>query len=96
MMRELEQKFLNNIKCLECDNYLVGCNCLKFKPMISDMSEVPSAVKETLKPKGSPHRCPVCDGRGQVFNGFYPQTDNIVTIGPDLCRTCSGLGLVWG
>lgn len=81
-MNELNKELF---RCLECKLVLSKCTCNGALPLVS-----------LGEPKGIPHRCPVCDGRGQVFNGFYPQTDNIVTIGPEHCRTCSGLGLVWG
>jgi len=45
-----------------------------------------------------PHRCPVCNGRGHVPNGFYGTTNDEWTtssLTPDVCKTCNGGGIVW-
>lgn len=53
-------------------------------------------------PTKTPHKCPVCDGRGNVPAGFYnidpyPQATggagNITLEG--MCRTCNGAGVLW-
>lgn len=47
----------------------------------------------------APHRCPVCNGNGLVPNGFYMQTSgnwSTTNITPEMCRSCSGVGIVWG
>jgi len=44
----------------------------------------------------TPHRCPVCGGKGMVPAGFY-QTNPYGSIGntdPETCRACDG-GIVW-
>jgi hypothetical protein len=48
----------------------------------------------------TPHRCPICSGRGVVPCGFY---DGITTstgtgagTGTETCRTCKGGGVLWG
>lgn len=44
----------------------------------------------------TPHRCPVCEGRGSVPPGFYRLTCYSTTaLTVELCRTCAGGGLVW-
>lgn len=45
-----------------------------------------------------PYKCPVCDGRGFVPNGFYntfSQGYISVNTSPETCRTCNGSGVVW-
>ena len=45
-----------------------------------------------------PHRCPVCNGKGIVPNGFYDTTKNVWTsssIEPITCRSCNGTGVLW-
>lgn len=53
----------------------------------------------TNKPS-TPHRCPVCNGSGLVPNGFYNHTGvynyETTNTSPETCRTCMGLGIVWG
>jgi hypothetical protein len=44
-----------------------------------------------------PHRCPVCGGKGIVPNGFYSSPSsswvgNSAT--PEMCRACTGAGVV--
>lgn len=45
-----------------------------------------------------PYKCPVCDGRGFVPNGFYNTTTqeyvSVNTI-PETCRSCGGTGIIW-
>ncbi len=46
----------------------------------------------------TPHRCPVCNGRGIVPNGWYSTTEQSWTTTsttPDQCRSCSGTGVLW-
>jgi hypothetical protein len=45
-----------------------------------------------------PYRCPVCEGRGRVPVGFYTPhfVGSTSSISPEICRTCSGKGIVWG
>jgi DnaJ-class molecular chaperone len=45
-----------------------------------------------------PHRCPVCNGRGNLPHGFYNPnptglSDNTAEV---QCRACGGTGIVWG
>jgi hypothetical protein len=48
----------------------------------------------------APHRCPVCEGKGNVPNGFYSAIGVEVwsssSIMPEACRSCDGTGVVWG
>ena len=43
-------------------------------------------------------RCPVCEGRGQMPQGFYQSYGSQWTtssLGAVPCRSCNGLGFVW-
>ena len=45
-----------------------------------------------------PYRCVVCNGNGKVPNGFYSQTSGTwasASTEPEMCRTCSGTGVIW-
>jgi hypothetical protein len=47
-----------------------------------------------------PHRCPVCEGRGHVAQGFYTAMPGVVSGSttcpmPETCRTCGGSGILW-
>ena len=47
----------------------------------------------------TPHRCPVCYGKGLVPNGFYNTVikyDSTMSTAPETCRSCNGTGIVWG
>ena len=39
-----------------------------------------------------PHRCPVCEGRGSVPNGFYVQSEGT---NDQPCQACGGTGVLW-
>lgn len=46
----------------------------------------------------TPHCCPVCQGKGQVSNGFYNQVGEYGMTSdatPEMCRSCNGTGIVW-
>lgn len=41
-----------------------------------------------------PHKCPICEGRGNVPFGFYGRSE--VEGGPtELCRQCEGKGVIY-
>ncbi len=51
----------------------------------------------------TPHKCPVCNGRGVVEGGFYNQPPmsheyRPTSTGPmtETCKACSGTGILWG
>jgi len=46
----------------------------------------------------APYKCPICNGKGNVPQGFYSIDRNRITIGtnPLQCRSCSGSGIIWG
>lgn len=46
----------------------------------------------------TPHRCPICYGRGIVPVGFYSTTEMLWSAGstgPETCRACKGTGVLW-
>lgn len=45
-----------------------------------------------------PHRCPICEGSEIVPHGFYNQTSGRWSSSgtTEKCRTCMGIGIVWG
>ena len=45
----------------------------------------------------TPHKCPVCSGRGQVPSGFYDQIGlaSSIDTSTETCRSCGGSGIVW-
>ena len=46
-----------------------------------------------------PYKCPICEGRGLVPNGFYSAigVDYCVysNVNPEKCRSCNGTGIIW-
>jgi hypothetical protein len=44
-----------------------------------------------------PHKCPVCEGKGSVPVGFYAPNEALTLSSeqPEVCRSCSGHGIVW-
>lgn len=45
-----------------------------------------------------PYKCPVCEGRGLVPQGFYNLhlTGISGSTAPETCKTCNGQGILWG
>jgi len=43
----------------------------------------------------TPHRCPVCNGRGLVPNGFYSAFQATSSTSPEQCKSCYGSGVLW-
>lgn len=46
----------------------------------------------------TPHKCPICNGRGIVPGGFYNSTSDTWTSSTtsEPCRQCGGSGIIWG
>ncbi len=51
-----------------------------------------------MKTRKHPYCCPVCGGNGIAPSGFYMQTSGAwsSTGGFDKCRSCDGMGIIWG
>jgi hypothetical protein len=46
----------------------------------------------------TPHKCPICEGRGIVQGGFYtslPTSPSISTVVTEPCRACAGSGIIY-
>lgn len=47
----------------------------------------------------TPVKCPICEGRGKVPNGFYDlnsaSASTSTDSAPEECRACQGTGLLW-
>lgn len=43
----------------------------------------------------TPHKCPVCGGRGWVPPGFYAPSGSITNTSSETCRSCDGKGVIW-
>jgi hypothetical protein len=44
-----------------------------------------------------PHCCPVCNGKGNVPQGFYNMNDSAPSTctNPEICKSCYGSGILW-
>ena len=43
----------------------------------------------------TPHKCPVCEGRGHVPAGFYARATAMHNTAPETCKACDGAGVIW-
>jgi hypothetical protein len=79
------------------------------KRLIDIMAKVPDTAKpefdpppqkaERKKKEKTPHKCPICEGKGVVPCGFYGTSSSSRLTTEELideCRTCKGKGIVWG
>jgi len=69
--------------------------------MKTELSEFLEAIKAqgvsvTLNPERNkrPYRCPVCNGAGNVPRNTYNPIDS--SLERASCRTCGGVGALWG
>ena len=47
--------------------------------------------------KATPYKCPICEGKGVVRDGFYTSIDHItLSEATEQCRQCKGTGIIWG
>lgn len=64
----------------------LGCGCLKcyIKERFPDRvpKEIPQASSMPC-PQSRPHKCPVCDGEGEITVGFYTMNQQDIK-----CRSC--------
>jgi hypothetical protein len=47
--------------------------------------------------KQTPYKCPICEGKGIVPNGFYSVYGSGTTTdaSPETCKSCYGSGILW-
>ena len=43
----------------------------------------------------TPHRCPICNGVGNVPIGFYSMRTMSAGTLPETCKACNGTGILW-
>ena len=43
----------------------------------------------------TPHKCPICEGRGTVACNFYSCAESGTSATPVQCKACSGSGYLW-
>lgn len=72
---------LPSVRCTEC--------------AYGEVTIYPTAPPQTYtyNPPATPYKCPVCEGRGTVEEGFYG--DDHPVLDPTKCRTCWGVGVIW-
>ncbi len=58
------------------------------KPILKESPEYTLIPSQKI-----PHRCPICNGTGIVPHEFYGYSSSNPT---EKCRTCMGIGIVWG
>lgn len=63
-----------------------------FEPNFPPLPDPPMFKSEPVPKR--PHKCPVCEGRGWVPNGFYGVVDCTSTAN-ETCRSCNGAGIIW-
>jgi DnaJ-class molecular chaperone len=51
-------------------------------------------VRRRRQVKQEPERCPVCEGRGMVPQGFYGEQSVATQTGTEPCRSCGGAGII--
>jgi hypothetical protein len=65
-------------------NQLHFCQGLQWRPVAAN-------------PSRTPHRCPICDGRGSVtWDPNNPRATAGTSAGPWTCPTCLGARVLWG
>ena len=43
----------------------------------------------------TPHKCPVCEGRGNVPCNFYTRADTASSAANIVCNSCAGVGIIY-
>jgi DnaJ-class molecular chaperone len=43
-----------------------------------------------------PYKCPICNGTGTVPAHFYVEYRGTSLAGEITCRSCNGIGILWG
>ena len=64
------------------------------------MTSPPQDEAPKLPSSKQPFACPVCHGKGKVPAGFYwaigVDSWTVSDTTPEPCRSCNGIGMVWG
>ncbi len=55
-------------------------------------------MEENKRNGATPHKCPICGGRGFVPEWFYNLTTRSsgTNASGEACRACGGRGIIWG
>ena len=64
----------------------------------TSIKKKPKRIKPVIN-KLLPHCCPICGGNGLVSGSFYtslPGHNRISTNVTEPCRSCKGVGIIWG
>ena len=87
--------------CSKCEQPFYYCQCHAVQEYCPIHNPIPAAVRCTCSPKieSEPHKCPVCEGRGEVKQTTYTSTtaglvENHATHATVTCHGCNGKGWV--
>lgn len=74
--------------CDDCARTSIAAGCPRH--------QAKELISPKLEQKATPHRCPVCEGRGTVDAGFYSgQSGYLLSTSRETCRSCMGSGILW-
>lgn len=77
-------------------------NYREYKTSIEDLETDVMHIKnrlESLEIRARPHKCPVCDGVGNITKEIHPKLaefERLPTCLSIACKSCDGKGIVWG
>jgi hypothetical protein len=71
-------------------------HCHGHNPNVGNLPTYPSSATWVVPVPQTPHKCPVCEGKGSVAEDFYPPDDRMHhSEGRYMCRSCWGAGILW-
>lgn len=68
-------------------------------PLAEELDRAGVELHETTSRGKTPHRCPICEGHGNVPGGWYTTLPGVncfsSTAVSEPCRSCNSTGILW-
>lgn len=94
-VRAAKTAFIQALAAKDAEITRLEADSVAMMKQIEESQQRRQRFADSLEANLVPHRCPICDGRGQVqFNPAMPFGDG-ASCGPWPCKPCNASGIVW-
>lgn len=77
-----------------------GFDCANYRGLFPECKscEWNQELEYTVTQTTIAQKCPICEGRGNVYHGFYEHSNPVYGTGgllTEVCRNCAGTGILY-